>query len=132
MKLTVVNSVENAGEILNYLYSESALTWCGVPIDDESLNDIEKVLFELGLELKNGEKQITAYAIKGGVMNEYYYLTGENQYHSGINILAIPLGIFEDFRPLIWWRFGNGARWFDDIVDSNEERELLYEYDEMT
>lgn len=64
------------------------------------------------------------YIIKGKTMNQIYGLTGYNMYDDDLTIVSIKLEDMEDYTKIVFPRFDIGARWFDDIVENNERREL--------
>lgn len=59
---------------------------------------------------------------KGKDMNDYYGLTGRNQYPDDLTFLAFPLDGL-DTGKLAMFKLRFGARWFPDIVDNNKDRE---------
>ncbi len=103
-------------EELEELCNCSALTWEGMSLDDENIKDIGEWLTQHGVDISNAVLNI----ISGKLMNSTYKLTGTNAYPDDLNIVSIT-GI--DVGPIIIARFQVGARWFDDIVDNNAERE---------
>ena len=62
--------------------------------------------------------------ISGKTMNEYYNLSGKNAYKDELTIVSIPLNQLNNIDKLAIARFEVGARWFDDIVDNNRNREV--------
>lgn len=70
-------------------------------------------------------KNEDAYIIKGKTMNSLYGLTGSNAYPDDCNIVSIKLEDMENYNTIVLPRFSIGARWLDDIIDNNCERERL-------
>lgn len=102
--MKIIN-VETIGQ-LKELYDSSAMTWEGL-----DSNDFGKALEAVSQQGVDG----TGYATTGKVMNELTKLTGSNRYPDDLTIFSI-----KDFNGLaISW----GARWMDDIIDNNLNRE---------
>lgn len=89
---------------LKKLYDNSAMTWEGLNPDD----------FEIALKTC-GKDGANGYIIKGKTMNELCSLTGLNAYPDDLNIFAI--------YPYQGLAMMYGARWMDDIIDNNADRE---------
>lgn len=98
-------------EQLKGLYMCSAMTWEGLREED----------FEVALNTCGGEKA-QGYLTKGKVMNELCHLTGNNAYPDNLNIFSI-----DNFRGLA---INYGARWMDDVIDNNAEREYYHPFRE--
>lgn len=94
----------NTFDEMKELYLASAMTWEGL---DESS-------FEEALEIC-GNEGADGFVVKGKTMNDILGLTGKNAYQDDLNIFAI-----KDFKGLA---ITVGARWFDDIVANNLDRE---------
>ena len=108
----------NSGSELAYLYDHSALTWEGLVITEDSLSQVSDWL-------KSKDALISEpsfYVIKGKFMNDYYELTGTNRYQDDLNIVSVDPECI-NLGKVIIARFESGGRWFDDIVDNNEDRE---------
>lgn len=112
---TLVNVTEK--ETLNKLYDSSALTLEGLSADDRNIRDFIAWLDEIKVTYTTPLK---VYVITGKVMNEQYGLKGNNAYPDDLSIVSIDLNDISAFNPLR--KFDIGARWFDDIVDNNEQR----------
>lgn len=100
-------------EQLDELYNSSALSWEGLCPDDENLLQVKDWLEENKVDTKN----LKFHIIKGRTMNKAYHLN-KNAYKNNLNIISVT-GI--DTTPVIFARFSTGGRWFDDIVDNNQE-----------
>lgn len=64
-----------------------------------------------------------AYVIRGKLMNDLYKLTGDNAYPDSLTIVAVDLDDIEDVNKIVLPRFEINARWLDDIIENNLERE---------
>ena len=114
MKIIEVKSKETLDE----LYKDSALTWEGLTLD--SLEDAVEWVKQYA-EFKD---EPTAYVTKGSVMNDVYYLTGRNAYPKRLNIVSFKLSDLSNLNSKMFIdRLAVGARWFDDIVDNDLNRE---------
>jgi hypothetical protein len=115
-KLTLVKVPENCmNEYLDEFFNTSAFTFEGIDITNKQSNkELEKALRENGYT----EDDILAYHYSGKDMNEKYNLTGDNRYPDDLTFLTIPKFYNPMFKMLA------GARWFDDIVTNNLEREM--------
>lgn len=60
-------------------------------------------------------------------MNEKYGLTKDNAYPKDLNIISIKLENIKNIFKVAVQRFNIGARWFNDIVDNNLERENKFD-----
>ena len=108
----------NSGSELAYLYDRSALTWEGLVTTEDSLSQVSDWL-------KNKDALISEpsfYIITGKFMSDYYGLTGTNRYPDDLNIVSVDPECI-NLGKVIIARFESGGRWFDDIVDNNEDRE---------
>lgn len=94
---------------LKELYDSSAMTWEGLRSDD----------FEIALQ-ECGQAGAKGFLTKGKVMNKLCKLTGDNAYPDDLNIFSI-----KNFKGLA---MSVGARWMDDIVDSNSYRERFHPF----
>lgn len=99
-------------EELKKLYDCSALTW-------EGLSDIDGAVEELK---KNGwlGDGFEVYVTKGEKMNEICNLKGKNAYPKNLNIVSITHTLVLALRV--------GARWIDDIIDNNADREKYHPF----
>lgn len=106
-------------EQLDYLYWESAFS-----IEGLSPEYIPTLMKKLKKDTTIIRERV--FVIKGKVMNKMYHLTGSNAYQDNFHIVSISL---EDIDPwpmmILSTRLSYGARWFDDIVDNDLERESL-------
>lgn len=121
MKITTVE--DKSG--LDALYKDSALTFQG--ITRESIPDVIQWVKQY-TEFKTDEENV--YVVSGETMNNFYGLTGINQYVPHLNIVCVKLSDLAEPMKLVIPRFRVGGRWFDDIVDNNARRENRYGEDE--
>ena len=108
----------NSGSELAYLYDHSALTWEGLDTSEDSLSQVSDWL-------KNKDaltSEPSFYIITGKFMSDYYELTGTNRYQDDLNIVSVDPKCI-NLGKVIIARFESGGRWFNDIVDNNEDRE---------
>ena len=91
-------------EQLKALNDCSAMTWEGLIEED----------FGAALDMC-GAEGAKGYVTTGKVMNEICHLTGNNAYPDDLTIFSI-----DKFRGLA---IMFGARWLDDIVSNNADRE---------
>ena len=96
-------------EQLKALNDCSAMTWEGLKEED----------FGVALDMC-GVEGAKGYVTKGKVMNEICHLTGNNAYPDDLNIFSI------DKHKGLAIMFG--ARWMDDILSSNADREGYYPF----
>ncbi len=116
MSTKTINVTEHDVNLLNQLYTSSALTIEGLDADDvDSLMD--------ALEDISGVENRVAYVISGAAMNAAYALTGSNAYPDDLTIVCVNLDDLKSIDKLITARFSFGGRWFDDVVDNNAARE---------
>lgn len=114
-KLTLVRVPENRiDEYLDKFFNSSMFTFEGIDITDKKSNKkLETALRENGYS----EDEILTYWFTGADMNKKYSLTGDNAYPDDLTLLVIPEFYNVQFTLL------TGARWFDDIVQTNARRE---------
>ena len=112
-----VKNVDSGSE-LAYLYDHSALTWEGLVITEDSLSQVSDWL--KSKDALTGE--LSFYIITGKFMSDYYKLTGTNRYQDDLNIVSVDPDCI-NLGKVIIARFESGGRWFNDIVDNNEDRE---------
>ena len=98
-------------EQLKALNDCSAMTWEGLIEED----------FGAALDMC-GAEGAKGYVTKGKVMNEICHLTGNNAYPDDLNIFSI-----DKFKGLA---IMFGARWMDDIISNNADREGYYPFKE--
>lgn len=91
-------------EQLKYLYDCSAMTWEGLVEED----------FETALNMC-GAEGAKGYVTTGEVMNKICHLTGNNAYPDDLTIFSIDK--FKGLAIMV------GARWMDDIICNNSDRE---------
>lgn len=96
-------------EQLKALNDCSAMTWEGLIEED----------FGAALDMC-GAEGAKGYVTTGKVMNEICHLTGHNAYPDDLTIFSI-----DKFRGLA---IMFGARWMDDILSSNADREGYYPF----
>ena len=96
-------------EQLKELYDCSAMTWEGLREED----------FGVALNMC-GAEGAKGYKTTGKVMNELCKLTGDNAYPNDLTIFSI-----DKFKGLA---IQFGARWMDDILRSNADREGYYPF----
>ena len=115
-KITFVKVPEGRiDEFLDKFFNTSAFTFEGIDITDKKGNKaLEKSLRENGYD----KEEVLTYWFTGNVMNDKYHLTGDNRYPDDLTFLVIPEFYNCMYKMLV------GARWFDDIVQNNMEREM--------
>ena len=91
-------------EQLKALNDCSAMTWEGLIEED----------FGVALDMC-GAEGAKGYVTTGKVMNEICHLTGSNAYPDDLTIFSIDK--FKGLAIMV------GARWMDDILSSNADRE---------
>ena len=96
-------------EQLKALNDCSAMTWEGLIEED----------FGAALDMC-GAEGAKGYVTTGKVMNEICHLTGNNAYPNDLTIFSI-----DKFKGLA---IMFGARWMDDILSSNADREGYYPF----
>ena len=96
-------------EQLKALNDCSAMTWEGLIEED----------FGAALDMC-GAEGAKGYVTTGKVMNEICHLTGNNAYPDDLTIFSI-----DKFRGLA---IMFGARWMDDIISNNADREDYYPF----
>ena len=96
-------------EQLKALNDCSAMTWEGLIEED----------FGVALDMC-GAEGAKGYVTTGKVMSEICHLTGHNAYPDDLTIFSI-----DKFRGLA---IMFGARWMDDILSSNADREGYYPF----
>ncbi|MDY2735827.1 hypothetical protein [Intestinibacter sp.] len=98
-------------EQLKALNDCSAMTWEGLIEED----------FGAALDMC-GAEGAKGYVTKGKVMNEICHLTGSNAYPDDLTIFSIDK--YKGLAIMV------GARWMDDILSSNADREGYYPFKE--
>ena len=98
-------------EQLKALNDCSAMTWEGLIEED----------FGAALDMC-GAEGAKGYVTTGKVMNEICHLTGSNAYPDDLTIFSI-----DKYKGLA---IMFGARWLDDIVSNNADREGYYPFKE--
>ena len=96
-------------EQLKALNDCSAMTWEGLIEED----------FGAALDMC-GAEGAKGYVTKGKVMNEICHLTGSNAYPDDLTIFSIDK--FKGLAIMV------GARWMDDIISNNANREDYYPF----
>ena len=96
-------------EQLKALNDCSAMTWEGLIEED----------FGVALDMC-GAEGAKGYVTTGKVMNEICHLTGHNAYPDDLTIFSIDK--FKGLAIMV------GARWMDDILSSNADREGYYPF----
>ncbi len=96
-------------EQLKALNDCSAMTWEGLIEED----------FGAALDMC-GAEGAKGYVTTGKVMNEICHLTGNNAYPDDLTIFSI-----DKFRGLA---IMFGARWLDDVISNNADREGYYPF----
>ena len=96
-------------EQLKALNDCSAMTWEGLVEED----------FGAALDMC-GAEGAKGYVTTGKVMNEICHLTGHNAYPDDLTIFSIDK--FKGLAIMV------GARWMDDILSSNADREGYYPF----
>ena len=98
-------------EQLKALNDCSAMTWEGLIEED----------FGAALDMC-GAEGAKGYVTTGKVMNEICHLTGHNAYPDDLTIFSIDK--FSGLAIMF------GARWMDDIISNNADREDYYPFKE--
>ena len=98
-------------EQLKALNDCSAMTWEGLIEED----------FGAALDMC-GAEGAKGYVTKGKVMNEICHLTGNNAYPDDLTIFSI-----DKYKGLA---IMFGARWMDDVISNNADREGYYPFKE--
>ena len=113
-KKTEIINVDS--KTLEELVKGSALTFEGLAESsfDEFLDWVDGIA---------GLKTRRIYVTKGKLANCEWLLTGDNAYRNDLNIFSVKLDDMEDRNKIVMARFQVGARWMDDIHDSNIIRE---------
>ena len=113
-KKTEIINVDS--KTLEELVNGSALTFEGLAESsfDEFLDWVDGIA---------GLKTRRIYVTKGRLANCEWLLTGDNAYRNDLNIVSVKLDDMEDRNKIVMARFQVGARWMDDIHDSNIIRE---------
>lgn len=102
-------------EFLDKFFMESTFTFEGLDVSKKNdLKKLEKVFREHGYT----KDVFLMYWFSGKEMNEKYKLTGDNRYPDDLTFVTIP----EYYNPML--KMLVGARWFDDIVQTNLETEM--------
>ena len=96
-------------EQLKALNDCSAMTWEGLIEED----------FGAALDMC-GAEGAKGYVTTGKVMNEICHLTGHNAYPDDLTIFSIDK--YKGLAIMV------GARWMDDILSSNADREGYYPF----
>lgn len=112
-------SIDNRERIFDAAYNGSYYTILGCA---GSLNE-----WMAGYRELLGERGIGTpkefFTFTGADMNESYGLTGTNAYADDLIFLMFPLtGL--DVAKLAMFKLQAGDRWFDDIVDNNQRRQV--------
>lgn len=116
MSTKTINVTEQDVNLLNQLYTGSALT-----IEGLDANDVDSLMD--ALDDISGVENRVAYIISGATMNAAYGLTDSNAYPDDLTIVCVNLDDLKSIDKLITARFSFGGRWFDDVVDNNAMRE---------
>ena len=113
-KKTEIINVDS--KTLEELVKGSALTFEGLAESsfDEFLDWVDGIA---------GLKTRRLYVTKGKLANCEWLLTGDNAYRNDLNIVSVKLDDIKDRNKIVMARFQVGARWMDDIHDSNIIRE---------
>ena len=108
-------------ELFEKLYNNSAFTFEGLGFDDfdELKDQINECLEEENIGTVKSENFFT---YSGKDMNDYYHLTGTNRYPDNLTFVSFLLDSL-DIGKLAMFKLRIGARWFDDIVNSNAIRQ---------
>lgn len=96
------------------MYDRSEWTWEGMSDDEDNLNQIADFL---EINVPKLAQPYTFWIWQGDMFNDMYGLTGRNAYPDDLTFVAVD-DLYEPFLKIQY-----GARWLDDIVDNNLERE---------
>ena len=117
-------NISDSYDMLKKAYNGSYYTIIGVGgnIDDWK-NGYQKLLDEANIgKIK---EWIT---FRGTDMNDLGKLSNDNRYPDDITFLAFPLDGL-DIGKLAMFKLKMGDRWFDDIIDNNDDREGYHPFD---
>lgn len=95
-------------KIFEEFFDESIFTW-------EGMDDSEENLTAICDYLKLPENNII-YTYSGKQMNDYYNLKGANSYPDDLTLISVR----DYYNPNV--KLQVGARWFDDIVTNNADK----------
>ncbi len=109
-------------EIVNYNTTE-VLNELGSALTIEGLREDSYQEFLDWIKQFTPLKSERVYVINGNDMNKICNLTGDNAYNNDIHIVSVKLEDMEDFSAVLIPRFQINARWLDDIVWNNAQRE---------
>lgn len=110
-------------EQLDKLYNCSALTLEGLQTDNKNLQDFAKWIKSFS-EISD---PLPMYITTGETMNKEYGLTQKNKYSNELTIVSVDLKDIKEINKIILPRFAIGGRWFDDIVNNNQERQDIFD-----
>lgn len=99
---------------LNELKNDSALTIEGLLDTNENLESFLEWVAEKTELNKN-----VIYVTKGSLMNEYCKLSEDDKYDDDLSIVSIKLSDMKNPQAIVLKRFAIGARWMDDIISNN-------------
>lgn len=114
-----INKIRCTESDLKDLYNGSAFTMVGFNSDDDNLEALRKWFEEYDAQMVSDD----FYIISGKLMNDVYKLTGDNAYPDDLTLVSIKLEDIRNANKVFIARFEIGARWFDDIVDSNSRHQ---------
>lgn len=100
-------------EFLDKFEKESVFTYEGLSLSDQSTSAMEDCLRSYGYD----KEELLVYYTDGATLNSHYGLTGDNRYSEDLIIVFVP----DFYNPIA--KISTGARWFDDIVANNLERQ---------
>jgi len=109
-------------QMIRELERNSAFTWEGMTLDEDNLHEVAHI-FEDEKLVKNDTEEICGYFWYGNVMNRLYNLHGDNRYSDDLPFLSFERNCFDGSGNLFVFKMEIGARWLDDIVRNNAEKE---------
>lgn len=115
-----VKKVSSKSEF-NTLYNNNDLCIeeCGEPLEE-----FYQILANSCYTWYNVSGPIQLYSTTGKIMNKIFDLAGTNAYPDNLAITFIPLKYFKGIRNAINAKSRFSARYFNDVVDNNEYREV--------
>lgn len=113
---------------LEELYNDYAITWEGLDIDDENLEDLIDLLDSLDITMLREDFYITP----GKLMNDLFQLPEGGRYPDDLNIVSIKLSDLENYEILFLnIRYELDAEFMNFIINElvglDEDAELDFE-----
>ena len=102
-----------------YKNNDLCIEECGNPLDE-----FYQILANSCYVWYNISGPIQLYSTTGKIMNKVFDLAGTNAYPDNLAITFIPLKYFKGIRTSVEAKSRFDARYFNDVVDNNEYREV--------